>query len=354
MIGTRQGRGVELRPRAPGAGWTVTSVPGDGSNVAACDRSALGTSVRLVLWPPEGTDGACAAVDRVLDDLDQQVSRFRPDSELARAERNAGLPTILTQGAADALTVALAAAAVSGGRVDPTVGAALCDLGYDRDFAAMDPSRARRPARPAPGWRAVRLDGRVLRLTLGVRLDLGATAKGLGADRAASAALRALGGCGGVLVNLGGDLAAAGTPPRRGWPVGVSEDPSARRGATSQVVRVVRGGVATSSVLHRRWRNAGSTLHHIVDPATGHPVSGLWRTATVAARTCAEANTASTTAIVAGADAEAWLASHALPARLVDREGRVHAVGGWPRRADEPVPIPSRSIFESRTAMVRQ
>jgi len=334
--------------------WAATPLGTSGSSVAACERAALGTTARLVMWPPGPEDAACGAVDRVLDELDRQVSRFRPDSELALAERDPGVPTILSPGAADALTLALAAAYVSDGRVDPTVGAALCHLGYDRDFAQIDPRGPRAPAGPAPGWRTVRLSGRVLRPTPGVRLDLGATAKGLGADRAAVAALRAAGGHGGVLVDLGGDIAVAGSPPRFGWPIGVSEDPDADVGAASQVVRLMRGGIATSSVLHRRWTNGRRTLHHIIDPATGAPVDGPWRTATVVARTCVEANTASTAAIVAGEDAESWLSSRDLAARLVDRAGRVRLVGGWPHHPDGWVPVPRSSIFDGPGAEARQ
>lgn len=331
--------------------WTVSSTATPGESVTVCERVALGTTARVALWPRGNEDAVCAAVDRTLDALDRQVSRFRPDSELMRAERHGCVATLLSQGAADALTVALAAACVSGGRVDPTVGAALCDLGYDRDFAAIEPGSPRSAPRPAPGWRAVRLSGRVLRPTPGLRLDLGATAKGLGCDRAASAAMDALEALGtssdrsGVLISLGGDIAVAGTPPRFGWPVGISEDPAAD-GSASQVLRVMRGGIATSSVLHRRWRTGRRTVHHIVDPSTGEPVDARWRTATVVARTCVEANTASTAAIVAGDDAEAWLVSHGLSARLVDRRGNVRLVGSWPRNPDGWVPVPRRSIFE--------
>jgi thiamine biosynthesis lipoprotein len=71
-------------------------------------------------------------------------------------------------------------------------------------------------------------------------------------------------------------------------------------------------------------------MHHILDPATGLPVDGRWRTATVAAATCLEANAASTAAIVLGDKTIAWLTSRHLPARLVDRSGEVVRVAGWP------------------------
>ena len=172
------------------------------------------------------------------------------------------------------------------------------------------------------------LDGTVLGLPAGVRLDLGATAKGLGSDRAAAAAYRAS-GRGGMLVSLGGDIAVAGQPPVGGWPVAVA-DSSDGRGAPGQVVRLTTGALATSSVTGRRWQRDGRPVHHIVDPRTGWPAAGPWRTVSVAASSCAEANAASTAAIVAGPDAEAWLAGTGLPSRLVAHDGAVRLLGGWP------------------------
>jgi thiamine biosynthesis lipoprotein ApbE len=71
-------------------------------------------------------------------------------------------------------------------------------------------------------------------------------------------------------------------------------------------------------------------MHHVLAPHSGQPVRGPWRTVSVAAATCAEANIASTAAMVLGNDARAWLAEQGLPARLVALDGSVVAQGGWP------------------------
>ena len=251
-------------------------------------------------------------------------------STAARSQVSAGL--------AEAIGVALAAAEWSGGLVDPTVGAAMIALGYDRDFVQV---RARRwDQRPisieaVPGWAAVRLDGLRVQVSPGVVLDLGATAKGLGADWSASAAFAAS-GPGGVLVSLGGDVAAAGDSPHGGWPILVADDHrqsvagSQTHSSPTQLVRLAGGGLATSSIACRQWRRSGRTLHHIVDPRTGLPAAGPWRTVSTVAATCAEANAASTAAIILGADAPRWLAERGIPARLVGRDGSVQRVGGWP------------------------
>ena len=216
----------------------------DAEGIAIAERAALGTTARVAAWPPEDLDLALAAVDTELERLDRQASRFRDDSELSRIHHEPSPVHQLSRGLAEAISVALAAARWTGGLVDPTVGGALIALGYDRDFAAIGPALAgagrlgcgrARPAAggaggpaPAPGWRSVTLEGTVLGLPAGVRLDLGATAKGLGSDRAAAAAYRAS-GRGGILVSLGGDIAVAGQPPVGGWPVAVADSSDPRR-----------------------------------------------------------------------------------------------------------------------------
>ena len=304
--------------------------------IAIADRDALGTTARLVAWPLQGLDRILGAVDAELARLDREASRFRDDSEISAIHRQGGGAHLVSAGLAGAIGVALAAARWTAGLVDPTVGAALCSLGYDRDFADVGADLQTPASAPAkvPGWQSVRLDGRVVRVPAGVRLDLGATAKGLGADRAAKAACAAA-GSGGVLVSLGGDIAIAGKAPDGGWPLLAADEHRQTRQfepgrAPAQVIRLMRGGLATSSVTCRRWRRAGQELHHIVDPRTGYPARGPWRTVTVAAASCAEANAASTAAIVAGAQAPAWLTVQGLPSRLIAHDGTVLRCCGWP------------------------
>jgi thiamine biosynthesis lipoprotein len=283
---------------------------------------ALGTSAAVVVANREALDAARAAVEAELRAIDAACSRFRADSELNRLNHANGRPTRVSPLLAEAVVVALRAARLTGGAVDPTVGGAVIAAGYDRDFAALrPPAQTPAPVR-VPGWRVVRVDGRTIHMPAGVTLDLGATAKALAADRAARAAAAAAGG--GVLVNLGGDLATAGPAPERGWRVRVTDDHAAGEGG--QVVEVAGGGLATSSTTVRRW----ATGHHIVDPATGAPAAAPWRTVSVAAATCVDANTASTAAIVLGAAARDWLAERGLPARLCARDGAVTRVAGWP------------------------
>jgi thiamine biosynthesis lipoprotein len=292
--------------------------------------TAMGTTAVMVVERP-----AARHAERLLlaelDAIDRACSRFRGDSELMRANDAAGMTRAISPLFADAVATALRAAEQTEGRVDPTVAPALVALGYDRDFALVKADAARDVRGvPAAGWRTVALDRPrcLLQLHPDCRLDLGATAKALAADRAAAAIAAATGSP--TLVNLGGDVATAGPVPAGGWVVRIADDHRAGPGAVEQTVAVSGGGLATSSTTVRQWKRAGRTVHHIVDPTTGEPAATAWRTVTVAAASCVDANTASTAAIVRGASAPAWLESLRLPARLVNPEGSVVSVGAWP------------------------
>jgi thiamine biosynthesis lipoprotein len=203
-------------------------------------------------------------------------------------------------------------------------------LGYDVTFSRIAPDGPAPLQRPAPGWRSIGWNPelRLLRLPAGCALDLGATAKALAADRAAGRAASAA-GCG-VLVNLGGDLATAGQPPRGGWRVAVADGHATANSPDTPVVSIDHGAMATSGTTERSWTRGGTVRHHIIDPATGDSVPPVWCTVSVTAANCVDANTASTAAVVMGERALAWLASAGLPARLVAADGSVRRVGGWP------------------------
>jgi len=312
---------------------------------------ALGMLIQIVVTDPRRLAAARELLADDLAALDLACSRFRTDSELVavgNAARGASGPITVAVSPllAEAVAVSLRAAQLTDGDVDPTVGGVLAALGYDRDFGelvAAEGSPAPRAiqaggvgVRVIPGWRSVSVDLAARRLTVpaGVQLDLGATVKGWAADRSAARIAEDL-GCG-VLVSLGGDTAVAGAAPEGGWRVRVQDRtglPDEAPDGPSQVVAIRDGGLATSSTAARRWRRGGDVLHHILDPRTGLPAASVWRTVSVAAATCADANTAATAAIIRGAQAPVWLAGLNLPARLVDTVGTITTVAAWPTPA---------------------
>ncbi len=282
------------------------------------------TTCAVVVTDPDALGSVVEIVRAGLDEVERACSRFRPDSEISDLTpgRNRLSPML-----ADLVGTALDAAEASAGLVDPTVGSVVRALGYDRSIELLPADGA--PVdlvHHVPGWRRVHLYGDKLELPRGVQLDLGATAKARAADLMARRAAASVGV--GVLVELGGDIATAGAGPAGGWQVLVcdsEDDPAA------QVTLRPGCALATSSTVRRAWRRGGVRLHHIIDPRTAAPAAPVWRSATVAAPTCTEANTASTAAVILGHDAGRWLSERGWTARLVDQRHRVVRVGDWPR-----------------------
>ena len=305
------------------------------------DRSffdALGSTAVVAVTDPVRLEAARGAVDEVLDAFDRACSRFRADSELCRLNASAGEPVHVSRVLLDSVSAALRAAQLTDGDVVPTVGEALVALGYDRDFAAVGAASTRPPAiriAPVPAWQTVHVDEAAGSITVGrgVQLDLGATAKALAADRAAAAA-RDRAGCG-VLVSLGGDLAICGPAPTDGWQIRVTDDHRAGTTTPGQWITMRQGGLATSSTSVRRWQTSGGEMHHLIDPSTGLSAAGCWRTVSVTAASCLDANIASTAAIIRGERALPWLESLGLPSRLVSADGSVRHVAGWPPEGDD-------------------
>ncbi len=298
---------------------------------ASASFTALGTTALVAVDRHEALAEAEIVLRAELGRIDRACSRFRDDSELNRVNRAAGGAVAVGDLLIEALEVALRAAGITGGDVDPTVGRAMGDLGYDRDFSLVGGGRPGVIVRmtPVPGWRTVRIDRAAGTVTVpaGVALDLGATAKALAADRAARAIHDATGA--GTLVSLGGDIALCGEAPADGWPVRVTDDHRDLDGE-GETICLREGGLATSSTAVRRWSAHEGERHHIIDPRRAAPAAEVWRTASVAAATCVDANIASTAAIIRGHAAPTWLAEAGLPARLVSPEGIVVHVAGWP------------------------
>jgi FAD:protein FMN transferase len=292
-------------------------------------------------------DALSLVLDEVLAEVaacDLACSRFREDSELSSLNDSSRVQAavLVSPWLADALSTAIWAAQETDGLVDPTIGQCLVDLGYDRTFELLRPDQPLVVrATHVPAWQRVAVRERAAanptcdahfeaRVPVGARLDLGATAKALCADRSARRASN-MTGCG-VLVSLGGDVAVAGPSPADGWPVRVTDraDADPAESGHGQTVAVRAGGLATSGTSVRRWAQDGRPRHHLVDPRTAQPSADVWRTVSVAAASCVEANVASTASIILGHRAPEWLSARDVHARLVGADGEVVLVGAWP------------------------
>ena len=306
------------------------------SHQAVQTFSAIGTYVQLATGDPTDLDEAGTVARQVIAAVDETCSRFRPDSDLSRVNARGGQWVRVDPLLCAAVRVGLEAARETDGLVDPCLGARLVDLGYDADLALV----LTRPERPWPmraprphlvgAWREIEVSDDAVRVPVGVALDLGATAKAWAADLVASTVVDRIGGA--VVVSLGGDVAALTDDRVPSWPVTLSERPEENDGPT---VWITEGGLATSSTVVRRWSRDGVDRHHLLDPRTGDPVQGPWRTVTATGPTSVAANVATTTALVLGEDAPTWLEERGVDARLVGLDSRVRRTGRWPVETEE-------------------
>jgi len=293
---------------------------------------AIGTTATVVVQDPRQADEAARALAAELETIDATCSRFRPDSELQSLHAEAGRTVAVSTLLFEVLSVARDAGERTGGAVDLTVGNAIAALGYDAD---LDEVRARRPAPPKAlgrvvGYQHVQLDPRhrTVRIPLGVRLDLGSTAKAWAADRAAARIALRIGT--GALVSLGGDVAVAGPPPPGGWAVGIARASSTPPAETDQVVAILGGGLASSGTTTRTWTMGDRAVHHVIDPRSGDCVEPYWDVVSATGSSCVEANIVTTAAIVWGERALDELPRFGQAVRLVRADGEVRVVNGWP------------------------
>lgn len=259
--------------------------------------------------------------------IDAACNRFRPDSELSRVNAMRGATVVVSPTFERALESALRAAQMTQGLCDPTILPALVALGYDRDYdqvAVRDDIEARAPV-AAPGTSAIHLDRErhTLRLDDECQIDLGASAKALVADLVAEDVAPS----GGVVVELGGDVAVRGSGPEGPWAIAISD--SLTITGREPRISLRHGGIATSSSATRTWTVNGEVVNHVIDPRTGTYARGLYTTASVSAGDCVTANAFATAALLWD-DAVYHVAQAGWSARLVRTDGSVEFVGGWP------------------------
>jgi thiamine biosynthesis lipoprotein len=273
---------------------------------------AMGSHVRLLIGEPgPGLAPAAEAAERArrfVAEFDAALSRFKPESELCALNSDPRPRVPASPLLRQAVAAGLAAARESGGLVDPTLADEIESAGYvtsragmagaplERALAAAPPRRPASP-RPAARWREIEVDdeaGTIARPP-GLRFDTGGCGKGLAADLVANM----LNGYSRFLVDCGGDIRIGGADAlTRPYEVHV-EHPLG--GGRSFVLRLGRGGVATSGLDMRIWRGSdGGYRHHLLDPASGEPAWTGLVGATALGGSALEAETLSKTALLSG------------------------------------------------------
>lgn len=273
---------------------------------------AMGTD--MLVCVDNGTDAPpadLADVPNWFADWEQTLSRFRPDSELARLNRSDS-PAQVSPVLWDVFQHALRAAALTDGLVTPTVGEAVIEAGYDRDFALVQGGRVGAvlrdcPPRDCPEISLVKFDetNRIIQLPVGVQLDFGGIAKGWAAQKT----VERLQAHGSALMNCGGDIAISGSLLNgEPWEIGVYKPFDRESDYVEKLYFHEACGVASSATDRRRWTQDGQTRHHIIDPRSGQPAETDVVHATVVAPSAAEAEAAAKSVLIRGSeDGLDWL-----------------------------------------------
>jgi thiamine biosynthesis lipoprotein ApbE len=301
-------------------------------------ENVLGTSLDLHLTA-NGIEAARHAESQVLAEIDRFngiFSTYKSDSEFSRWQQSAAVPARLSPELLQVLAASDQWRQRSGGAFNPAA-ESLSRLWRRAAERRQTPS----PAELAAGveqaslrhWRLEPPAGMATRLST-APLNLNAIAKGYIIDRCCQAAQRC-NGVRGVVVNIGGDLAARGTISQQ---VDIA-DPfhPAENAAPLSQLRLSNRALATSGNYHRGFVVAGRRHSHIVDPRSGQPADHV-ASASVLATSAMDADALATICCVLDPAESLRLVGEldGVDCLIVDRQGRRYQTAGWPQPLDAP------------------
>ncbi len=281
--------------------------PKKDERVVAVDGAAMGTTYTIKIVPPgPGLDEAALAVriEKCLEELEDLLSTWRPDSEISSFNRTAGQAWFpVAPDTFEVVTAAQGIAAASGGAFDITVGPLVDLWGFgagSKERQKVPTDREIETIQRQTGFRKLRLRLEPPALAKDhpeLQLDLSAIAKGYAVDRLAMLVEEA--GVTDYLVELGGELRVRGSRGGKSWTVGV-EVPEPGATGVHTVLRLGDCALATSGDYRNYREEGGRRYSHAIDPVSGRPVSHDLASVTVVAVTCTEADGWATALMVLG------------------------------------------------------
>jgi len=239
------------------------------------EEALMGTQVSVELWHEDPSEGLAAAqaVMAEYHRINGFMSVHRQDSEISRLNRDAAQgPCAVSAELFDVIARSLEMARLSQGCFDITFDS----VGFLYDLrAGIAPTDAARQSQlPLINYRAVELDSRHHTIRYqqpGMRINLGGIGKGYAVERGA-AVLRAR-GVRHALLNAGGDTRVIGDRRGQPWIIGV-RDPSQPEGIVARLP-LVDEAISTAGDYERYFDRDGVRVHHILNPRTGLPSTGI-------------------------------------------------------------------------------
>ncbi len=292
---------VSQRALALSALIAMLAMPAHAEWVERVNNGLMGTRIVVELWADDTAQGN-AAIDAVMAEMvniDNNMSTYKPESEVSRVNANAAkAPMVISKELFGLLTTALEFSRITEGAFDITY----ASVGFMYDFRAhKKPTDAEiESALPAVNYHHVVLDPKthtVFFTQPGVRIDLGGIGKGYAVDRGIEI-LQAR-GIVHALVTAGGDSRIIGDRFGKPWIVGIRHPDDKTRVIAK--IPLVDTAMSTSGDYERYFDEDGVRYHHIIDPRTGKSASKV-RSATILASTATRTDGLSKTAFVLGAE----------------------------------------------------
>jgi thiamine biosynthesis lipoprotein len=302
-----------------------------------------GWSALFFAGPDVDKEVVRVALQAAVDEVDAQMSTWKPDSDLMRLNAApVGEWVAVPARLAAVLRLGLEIGRASGGTFDIGMGDAVTAWGFGPATAVPEGIRAAMDAQRRPAHEVVEIDGHKVRKLARIALDLNGIAKGYGVDRLAET-LRDR-GIAAALVGIDGEMRAMGLrPDGEAWTIAV-EAPAAGRRTPHSILALQDAAVATSGE-YRHWVEVqGRRLSHTMDPKRGAPLVASPASVTVVARTCAEADAWATALMVLGPVRGAAIARQCRLEALFllrDNDGSVRGVGVGRLFSEQPAAIAS-------------
>ena len=274
------------------------------------------------------------ALEARLNELNQSLSTYLPDSELSQLNRaGAGQPIDLSRALDEVLQAAELVWHESGGAFDVTIGPLvnLWGFGPGKAADASAPSASfQAQARARVGMHLLSLaDGKLVKQRPDTYIDLSALAKGYAVDDLA--ALLKDAGCRNFMVDIGGEIFAHGLNTQgKAWRLGIESPVAGQPGQIHAVVELSNLAIATSGD-YRNFRMVdGEPVDHVLDPRTGQPAASPVVSATVLHSSAMWADAYATAFMVLGEEASMNLAEQLnLPVYLIMRVSEPKAPDPW-------------------------
>lgn len=295
------------------------------SDVVKLEGDTMGTRYHITLIAPSGFEEKAAQekIDALLAIFSEIASTYVPRSEVnAVSAMTLDEWHDISQTLWDMLLISLEVNWLTGGAFDVTVSplVELWGFGAERREQVVPAPSAVEAALAETGFKHIQLDVSEpkLKLKAPVTVDLSGVAKGYGVDMVAQWLERQQ--VTNYLVEIGGEIRAAGKSPRGDdWRIGI-EKPSGLSGTVQQAIRVSGVGLATSGDYRNYFEQDGRRYSHTIDPKTGYPIDHRTASVTVIAENAAYADALATGFLVLGAEKSLKLAeTHDLAVLVIEK-----------------------------------